>query len=177
MYNNPYVTRPYTNNINQQNMFEQVDAQINQLQQMKEQMKNNMLQQPVINQTLQFAPPQGNLRYASSIEDVNKEVVFVDTPFFSKDMSILWLKSPKNEIKAYELKEIVEKDEKDIEIELLKAKISELEKEKKNNEQYTSNVDEPKISTNTSKFDDPIGEQFKENETRTIQRVQTSKRK
>ena len=169
--------RPYNNNFAQQNMFEQIDTQINQLQHMKEQMKNSVMQQPSINQTFQIAPTQqGNMRYANSIDEVNKEVVFIDTPFFSKDMSVLWLKNAKNQVKAYELKEIVEKDEKDIQIELLMAKISELEKEKEN-EQYITNVDEPKTTTSATKLDEPIGEQSKEKEPTSIQRVSTSKKK
>lgn len=44
MNNNPYA-RPYIanfqNNLNQQNMYEQIDNQISQLNAMKEQMKHN----------------------------------------------------------------------------------------------------------------------------------------
>jgi hypothetical protein len=43
-------------------------------------------------------------------------------------MSVLWLKKASGEVKTYELKEIIEKDEKDLQIELLRAKIEELER-------------------------------------------------
>ena len=97
MYNNPYA-RKY----NQQNMYDQIDNQINQLQQMREQMKNNANQQPAINQTFQLAPSNlGGLRYFNTLDEVDKEVVYSDTPFFSKDMSVLWLKNNKGEIKTF----------------------------------------------------------------------------
>ena len=131
MYNNPYMLNQ---NYNQQSMNERIDNQIAQLQQMKEQMKH---QQPTsINQTFQLAPQQNGMRFANSLDDVNKEMVYVDTPFFSKDMSIVWIKNNKNEIKAYELNEIVPKDEKDIKIDFLLAQIEELKKGMRKDESY-----------------------------------------
>lgn len=126
MYNNPYMNN-YTQNYNQQSMNDRIDNQIAQLQQMKEQMKHNQ-QQPAINQTFQLAPQQNGMRYANSLDDVNKEMVYADTPFFSKDMSVVWIKNNKNEIKTYELNEIVPKDDKDIKIDFLLAQIEELKK-------------------------------------------------
>ena len=129
MYNNPYMN--YNLNMNQQSFNERIDNQIAQLQQMKEQMKNNN-QQPVptnLTQNFQLAPThQGGMRYVNTIDDVNKEVVYADTPFFSKDMSVLWVKNNKNEIKTYELNEIIPKDDKDLKIEYLMAQIDELKK-------------------------------------------------
>ena len=131
MYNNPYMLNQ---NYNQQSMNERIDNQIAQLQQMKEQMKH---QQPTsINQTFQLAPQQNGMRFANSLDDVNKEMVYGDTPFFSKDMSIVWIKNSKNEIKAYELNEIVPKDEKDIKIDFLLAQIEELKKGMRKDESY-----------------------------------------
>lgn len=125
MYQNPYMN--YQQNFNSQNMNERIDNQIAQLQQMKEQMKNQ--QQPAINQTFQLAPThQAGMRYANTIDDVGKEVVYADMPFFSKDMSVVWIKNNKGDIKTYELKEIVPRDEKDIKIDFLMAQIEELKK-------------------------------------------------
>lgn len=141
MYTNPYMNT-YMNNMNQQSLTERIDNQIAQLQQMKEQMKNSA-QQPSINQTFQLAPShQGNMKYLNSIDEVNRETVYVDTPFFSKDMSVVWIKNNKNEIKTYELTEIVAKDNKDIQIEYLQAQIEELKKGMKANES-NANVNEP----------------------------------
>lgn len=147
MYNNPYMN--YQQGFNQQSMNERIDSQIAQLQQMKEQMKNNQ-QQPAINQTFQLAPTHaGGMRYANSLEDVNREMVYVDTPFFSKDMSIVWVKNNKNEIKTYELHEIVPKDEKDIKIDFLMAQIEELKKGMIKNES-NGNVNESITNTDES---------------------------
>lgn len=142
MYNNPYN---YQQNYNQQSITERIDNQIAQLQQMKEQMK----QPPAINQTFQLAPQHSGMRYANSFNDVNKEMVYVDTPFFSKDMSVVWIKNNKNEIKTYELNEIVEKDDKDIKIDFLMAQIKELKKGINKNESK-SNVNESITDANES---------------------------
>lgn len=140
MYNNPYIN-PYNPNYGQQSLNERIDNQIAQLNQMKEQLKNN--QQPAINQTFQLAPSHSNgMKYVNTLDDVNKEVVYADTPFFSKDMSVVWIKNNKGEIKAYELSEIIPKDNKDIQIQYLQAQIEELKKEIKANES-TNIINEP----------------------------------
>ena len=182
MNNNPYARPfmyPYQANINQQNMYDQIDNQINQLNAMKEQMKNNSNQgqqhPPAINQTFQLAPnSNGGIRYANSIEDVNKETVFVDTPFFSKDLSVMWIKNHSGDIKAYELNEIVQKDEKDLQIDLLMAKINELEGMIKN-ESTNTNAIEPETTKDTSTNDKPTGESTKTSKSTGISRVSKSK--
>ena len=145
MYGNNMYQRNYS--INQQNLYEQIDNEINNLQQMKERMKNNntqqQAQQPSINQTFQLAPTSRDaMKYANSIEEVQRDIVIGDTPYFAKDMSIVWVKSINGTIKSYELKEIIPKDEKDLQIEYLKAQIEELKKGMSKDERYT-NVDEP----------------------------------
>lgn len=180
MYNNPYMPN-YTAGYNQQSINDRIDGQIAQLQQMKDQLKNNPIQpqnqQPAINQTFQLAPNNnGGIKYVNSIEDVHKETVFVDTPFFSKDLSVMWLKNASGDIKAYELNEIVEKDEKDLQIEFLVAQIEELKGMIKN-EQPISNANEKPISTNTTTNDEPIGESIKESKPTSIPRISTSKKK
>jgi len=148
MYNNPYMTPNYIANYGQQSMNEKIDNQIAQLNQMKEQLKN---QQPAINQTFQLAPTNNHsMRYANTIDDVAKENVYNDTPFFSKDMSVVWVKNTKGEIKSYELVEIIKKDEKDIQIEMLQAQINEMKgmiENARSNDEYT---DEPNSSKESS---------------------------
>lgn len=141
MFNNPYMQN-YNQNFMPQNLSDKIDNQIAQLNQMKEQIKNNP-QQPAINQTFQLAPTNDRMmKYVNTIDDVNKETIYFDTPFFSKDMSILWIKNVKGEIKTYELNEIIPKDAKDMQIEYLKARLEELEKEMKHNEPDAI-IDEP----------------------------------
>ena len=147
MFNNGFP-KGYNQNFGQQSMYDQIDNQINQLQQMREQIKNNSYQ-PAINQTFQLAPTNNHgMKYANTIDEVNKETVFIDTPYFSNDLSVLWIKSPKGNIKTYELNEIVPKDEKDIQIEYFMAQVEEL-KGKINNESNV-NVNESVTNTNES---------------------------
>ena len=151
----------------EQNLYEQIDGQINQLVNMKNQLRNN-IQQPqqptAINQTFQLSPNSNGMKYANSIEEVEKETVFYDTAFFSKDLSVVWVKNMNGNIKAYELTEIVKKDEKDIQIEMLQIQIEELKREMMNNaksndddaikpieDEKSSNVSNGRASTKKSK--------------------------
>lgn len=194
MYGNPYINN-YGGNFNPQNAYNRIDEQIAQLQSMKEQIKNSQPtmqnQQPSINQTFQLAPNgNGGIRYVNSIEDVNKETVFVDTPFFSKDLSVMWLKNSTGDIKAYELNEIVQKDEKDLQIEFLmtqqqekdnridslQAQLNEL-KGRLDNEQLSSNDYAKSIPTDASTIDESVGKSTKTSKSTSISRVSTSKKK
>lgn len=109
------------NLFNQPNI-DRINAQIAELEKMRSQM-----QQPApITQNFQLA--SYSMRYAKSLDEVNKTSVMTDTPFFSQDMAVLWVKSASGDVKSYELKEIIKKDEKDLQIEFLKAQIEELKK-------------------------------------------------
>ena len=103
---------------NPQMYYSKIDNQIRELEAMKGQ-----IPQP-ITQNFQLAPVN-TLKMVDSIDEVEKTMVVGDTAFFSKDMSIVWIKGINN-IKSYELKEIVQKDEKDLKIEYLEAQIEEL---------------------------------------------------
>lgn len=141
---------PYTNNMyNPQASIDRINNQIAELEKLKSQIPqpNNP---PAINQTFQLAPNNQNvIKYANSMEEVQKNIVIGDTPYFSNDMSVVWIKDTKGEIKTYELKEIVPKDEKDIQIEYLQAQLKEL-KGMINNESNT-NIDESTTKSITSK--------------------------
>ncbi len=180
MFNNPYP-RNY-NNYNQQNMmyeqnmYDQIDNQIKQLQQMREQIKNSN-QQPAINQTFQLAPTNNHaMKFVDTIDEVNKEVIYYDTPFFSKDMSVLWLKNVKGEIKTYELSEIIAKDSKDMQIEYLQAQIEELKKGITENERIVANVDDEQITTDTTKDDGATRTTTKTSKSSSVSRVSRSKK-
>ena len=169
MYGNQYMA-----NLNQQSVNDRIDNQIAQLQQMKEQMRNN--QQPAINQTFQLAPNNHGMRFANTIEDVNKEIVYFETPFFSKDMSVLWIKNSKGDIKTYELNEIIPKDEKDIQIEYLQSQIEELKGMIKNDANVT-NVDAKQITTDTTGDDEPIRTTTKSTKSSSVSKISGSKKK
>ena len=124
--------------------IDKLNEQINNLEKMKSQ-----IQQPVqptnLTQNFQIAPTNREvIRYANSIEEVQRDLVIGDTPYFAKDMSVVWIKNTKGEVKTYELTEIVPKDDKDIRIEFLEAQIKELKEGMKNNAKPDSaDVDEP----------------------------------
>ncbi|MBR2245657.1 MAG: hypothetical protein IKN65_00735 [Clostridia bacterium] len=127
MYNNPFgMYSPQAN-------LDRINAQINELEKAKAQ-----YQQPVpITQNFQLATPTHDaIRYANSLEEVQRNIVIGDTPYFSKDMSVVWIKNTKGDIKTYELNEIIPKDEKDMQIETLQARIKELERNVINEPSY-----------------------------------------
>lgn len=139
MYNTPYI-----NSYNPQVSVDRINNQIAELEKLKSQIPQQPIGQPAINQTFQLASNnQGGMRYVDNIDQVNKEMVIGDTPYFSKDLSILWIKNTKGEIKTYELNEIIQKDDRDIQIEFLKAQIEDLRKELIRNEPSNANANEP----------------------------------
>lgn len=171
MFNNPYMSN-YMQNYNQQNLNDRIDSEIAKLQQMK----TNMNQQPpAINQTIQLAPNNGcTMRYANTIDDVNKETIYVDTPFFSKDMSVLWLKNAKGDIKTYELNEIVPLDEKDMQIQYLQSQIEELKGMIKNESNVTNDFTEQN-ATNSTTDDGSIRTTTKKSKSTSISKISGSK--
>jgi hypothetical protein len=169
MYNNPYYVQPSVDRIN---------AQINELQKMKDQ-----LQQPVqaptnLTQNFQLAPTNREvIRYAESIDEVQRDMVIGDTPYFSKDMSVVWVKNTKGEIKTYELNEIIPKDDKDIKIELLMAEIEKLKKDVINNERIYTNDDSAENESNTASYDEPIRSTTKASKSSSVSRISTNAKK
>lgn len=127
MFNNPY-------NYNYQANLDRINNQIAELEKMKNQISSNPIPQPTnLTQNFQLAPTNNSpMKFANSIEEVKKEIVVANTPYFSNDLSVVWVKSIKGDIKAYEMKEIVEKDEKDIKIDYLTAQVEDLKRRLEN---------------------------------------------
>ena len=140
MYNTP-LNSVYNPQMN----IDRLNEQINNLERMKAQMQQPVQQPTNLTQNFQIAPTNREIiRYANSIEEVQRDLVIGDTPYFSKDMSVVWIKNTKGEIKTYELTEIIPKDEKDIKIEFLEAQIKELKEGMKvNAKSNDDDVDEP----------------------------------
>lgn len=86
-------------------------------------------QPTILNQTIQTGPGGQGVRYAESIDDVKREMVFADTIFVNKAFTNMWFKSPNGNIKTYLLEEFIPKDEKDLQIEALKRELEDLKKE------------------------------------------------
>ena len=172
MYNNSYMSM-----YNPQANIDRINNQINELEKMKTQM-----QQPVqptnLTQNFQLAPTNRDvIKYATSIDEVQRDMVIGDTPFFSKDMSVVWIKNTKGEIKTYELNEIVPKDAKDMQIEYLQLQIEELRKEMKKNDANVSNDVTKQDATNTSKYDETIGTTIKKNKSTSVQEISRGEKK
>jgi len=147
MYGNPYMPQGF----NRQEAVDRINANMNELERMKQQLQQPPQQPTNLTQNFQLAPTNRDvIRYAASIDEVNRDMVIGDTPYFSKDMSVVWLKNTKGEIKTYELTEIIPKDEKDLKIEYLQAQIEELKKGTKLNESNAV-IDEPIADTTESK--------------------------
>lgn len=127
MYGNNYYPQYYQQEL--LNMRDRIDKQLQQAQSHPQQ------NQVPITQNFQLAPTQNQngIKYVNSIDDVKKELVFSDTLFVDKGFTNLWFKNASGEVKTYELKEIVEMDEKDRKIAELMGKIDMLEKEMKYN--------------------------------------------
>lgn len=156
MYNNAFY--------NPQLSIDRINSQIAELEKLRSQIQQP--QQPTnLTQNFQLAPTNRDvIRYAGSMEEVERDTVIGETPFFSRDMSVVWIKDLKGDIKTYELNEIEPKDDKDIRIEYLQAQIEDLKKGIKRyesnanfNESITESVeskessDVPTISKSTKK--------------------------
>lgn len=135
MYGNPYM-----NVYNPQPSVDRINEQINQLENMKKQIQQPIQQPTNLTQNFQLAPTNREIiRYADNIEEVQRDMVIGDTPYFSKDMSIVWIKNIKGDIKTYELNEVIVKDDKDLLIESLQIQLNEMKGMIKN---VQSNVDD-----------------------------------
>jgi hypothetical protein len=148
MFNNPYM-----NSYNPQMTIDKINEQMNELNRMKQQLQQP--QQPSINQTFQLSPTSNNnIKYVNNIDDVNKELVFNDTPFFTKDLSQMWLKNSKGEIRFFELNEVIKKDDKDLLIASLQMQIEDLRKEMRNNaksnDEYVTSTNQDEKPSNVS---------------------------
>lgn len=131
----------------QQGTIDKITNQIKDLENLRAQVQSQNIQPTGLTQNFQIAPTNTGIRFASNIQDVERELVYATTPFFTNDMSQLWMKTPKGDIKTYELTEIIKKDDKDILIESLKAEIEELKKGKDNEPINTSTNEQPTTET------------------------------
>ena len=138
----------YNTIYNPQTSIDRINAQIAELEKMRTQMQQPITPPTSLTQNFQLAPTNRDvIKYAASMEEVQKDMVIGDTPYFAKDMSVVWVKNTKGDVKTYELNEIVPKDEKDLKIEYLQAQIEELKKGMVENEP-ASTIIEPITKSN-----------------------------
>lgn len=172
MNNNPYMN-PYVNTYNQQpmNNMQQINSydeylkylekEKERIEKTKEQYINRFQQQqPTLNQTIQVTPTPSQsigLKHVKGIENVNSELVMVETPFVLDDYSVLFIKNAKGEVRTFTMEEIVPKDEKDkiieqlrLENEELKGMISNESTNTTNDEQGNTTIDKSTKTKTTS---------------------------
>lgn len=132
-YNNFYATnRNYQDMRNLQDAEDQIHRQMQDLQMRQQQnMQMQTQQQPQIQQTFQLTNPQQTLndfdgKYAESTDEVKNTLVFKNSVFVNRDMTTMWFKDASGSVKAYTLTEVVEKDEKDLQIENLQKQLDEM---------------------------------------------------
>ena len=110
-----------------QNRREMLDNQIKQYQQ---QNQYQMQQPQAITQNFQLAPQTNNSdlesKFVENIDDVRKTFVIKTGIFVNKDFSTLWIKDVSGNIRTFKTEELVEMDEKDKKIYMLKKQIEEL---------------------------------------------------
>ena len=167
---------PYFNVYNPQPSLDRINDQISQLENMKKQLQQPIPQPTNLTQNFQLAPNNNTIKYADSIDEVQKSIVIGETPYFSHDMSIVWIKNTQGNINTYELKEIVAKDEKDLTIEYLQNQLEELKGMIKNESNVTNDIsaeDEP----DTSEYDESIITATKKNKSTGLSRISKSKTK
>lgn len=174
MYNNPYAMT-----YNSQATIDRINAQMAELESMKQQLSQRQTQTQTptnLTQNFQIAPTNREvIRYAGSIDEVKRDMVIGDTPYFSKDMSVVWIKNTKGEIKTYELDEIIPMDDKDLQIQYLQSEIEDL-KGKIGNEQSITNDDGKSNETSATKDDGATRATTKTSKSSSVSRVSRSKK-
>lgn len=109
---------------NLRNIIEQASGQLQQLQ------NTQPMQQTPITQNFQITPQSNPSElqsgYANNIDEVRNIFMTRNGIFVNKDLSTLWFKNTEGNIKTFSLIEIIEKDEKDKEIDSLRKQLDEM---------------------------------------------------
>lgn len=154
---NPYMmNNPYGYPVMQelQSMKDRIDKTMQNYQQTQNQFMNPNQQPAQIQQTFQLSNPQANSidfegKYAENIDEIKNTLVYKNTLFVNKDMSTLWFKAVNGNIKTYTLIEVIQKDDKDKEIDELKKQIEDMKYMLSH--QQESTVVEEKVEKKTKK--------------------------
>ena len=112
-----------------QSMRDRIDSQLRQLQQ-QNQNQQPLAQQP-ITQNFQIAPQQqitSDLEgsYAENVDEVKNKFVSKTGIFATNDFSTIWVKDTTGKIRTFRTDEIIELDEKDKEILMLRKQVGDL---------------------------------------------------
>lgn len=118
----------------------QIQEERNKMAELERRKMQLMYGQPtILNQTIQTGSQASGVRYAESIDEVKREMIFMDTLFVNRAFTNMWYKTPTGGIRTYILEEFIPKDEKDIKIEKLENEIKELKEQRKYEPSRTNN--------------------------------------
>ena len=127
----PYMNQSvYEQNL--ENIIQQANGQLQQLR--------NRPTPTNLTQNFQITPQNSTPNdlqsaYVSGVEEVKNIFMTKNGIFVDKGLTNLWFKNTEGNIRAFTLQEVVQKDEKDLEIEELKKQLENLKKKgKKENE-------------------------------------------
>ena len=112
-----------------QNMKDRIDRNMQNYQQTQNQFMQP--QQAPITQNFQLTPQSNNPNelqssYVNNIDEVKNIFMTRNGIFVNKDLTSAWFKDTEGKIKTFSLIEVIEKDEKDLEIENLKNEINQM---------------------------------------------------
>lgn len=125
-YNPNYIMQEW------QNMKDRIDKNMQNYQQVQNQFMQPQPPMPTnLTQNFQIAPQAQNPNelqsaYANNIDEVKNIFMTKNGIFVDKDLTVAWFKNTEGKIRTFSLTEIIEKDEKDVEIENLKAEINQM---------------------------------------------------
>lgn len=122
-YNPNYIMQEW------QNMKDKIDRNMQNYQQVQNQFMQPQQQAP-ITQNFQIAPQTNpselQSAYVNNVDEVKNIFMTKNGIFVNKELTSAWFKDTEGKIKTYSLIEVIEKDEKDIEIERLKDEINQM---------------------------------------------------
>lgn len=122
-YNPNYIMQEW------QNMKDKIDRNMQNYQQVQNQFMQPQQQAP-ITQNFQIAPQTNpselQSAYVNNIDEVKNIFMTKNGIFVNKELTSAWFKDTEGKIKTYSLIEVIEKDEKDVEIERLKDEINQM---------------------------------------------------
>ena len=129
MYGSPYMPQGF----NRQEAVDRINANMNELERMRQQLQQPPQQPTNLTQNFQLAPQQPitpgvECFIVENADEVKNRFVSKLGIFVNKDYSTVWIKDPEK-TRAFRTTEIIELDEKDQEILMLRKQISDMKEE------------------------------------------------
>lgn len=124
-YNPNYIMQEW------QSMKDRIDKNMQNYQQVQNQFMQPQQMPASLTQNFQLAPQNVNPNelqsaYVNNIDEVKNIFMTKNGIFINKDLTSAWFKDTEGKVRAFSLIEVIEKDEKDIEIENLKNEINQM---------------------------------------------------